>query len=92
VQIEDVAEELGVSRRTLERRFEAALGKTVYAEIARLRLNHIKRVLMDSDLPLATIAIDCGFSSASYFATYFRKSAGMTPGKFRKQHRAQQEA
>ena len=84
VQIEDVAEAMMVSRRTLERRFEAALGKTVYAEITRLRIDHIKRVLMDSDLPLATIGQDCGFSNASYFATYFRKAEGMTPSAYRK--------
>ena len=90
LKIEDVAEVLNVSRRTLERRFDEVLGKTVYAEITRLRIDHVKRVLMDSDLPLATIAFDCGFSNASYFATYFRKATGISPGQFRRQHRAEE--
>jgi len=91
VKIEEVAEALGVARRTLERRFDQALGKTIYAEITRLRVDYIKRVLMDSDEPLATVGFDCGFSNASNFATYFRKATGMSPGAYRKKHAVQDE-
>ena len=45
----------------------------------------VKRVLIETDRPLAAIAQDCGFSSASHFTRYFSKEAGMTPSAYRQQ-------
>ena len=75
-------------RRTLERRFESFVGKSVYSEITRMRTETIKRVLMDTDRPLTAVAMDCGFSSVSHFTEYFRKSAGVTPSVFRKRQQS----
>ena len=83
--VEELAEHVKTSRRTLERRFEEVLNRSVYGEIKRLRTDHIRRLLLETDLSLASIAEDCGFSSVSHFTRYFRNEAGTTPGSFRKQ-------
>lgn len=84
LRVEDLADAMNTSRRTLERRFEEVVGQSVYSEIARLRAEYVKRQLLETDHPLARIARDCGFSSASHFTRFFSNVAGMTPSSFRK--------
>lgn len=84
LRVEGLADALNTSRRTLERRFEEVLGRSVYSEIARLRAEYVKRQLIETDRPLAQIAQDCGFSSASHFTRFFSNVVGTTPSAFRK--------
>lgn len=83
--VDAVADEFRVSRRKLERHFSEALGRTIQAEIKRLRIAYIKRLILETKRPLADIAVDCSFSSTSYFAKYFKDEVGMTPSVYRKQ-------
>lgn len=83
--IEEVAGHLGVSRRKLERHFSESLGRTIQTEIKRLRIEYIKRLLLETERSLSDIAMDFGFSSTSYFAKYFKGELGMTPSAYRKQ-------
>ena len=85
LRVEDLADVLNTSRRTLERRFEEVVGRSVYSEVARLRGEYVKRQLIETDRPLAEIAQECGFSSASHFTRFFSNVVGMTPSAFRKQ-------
>lgn len=87
--IADVAGAVGVSRRTLHRRFNETLGRPVNEEIARLRIDYIQRLLTETDLPIVRIASDCGFSSQSYLTHFFRREAGQTPSAYRKQFKAE---
>lgn len=88
LRIEDVAEHLTTSRRTLERRFEEAMGKTVYSEIRRLRVEYLKRMLTDTDQSIGMIADSCGFTATTNFARFFKQETGESPSVFRKRHRA----
>lgn len=83
--VNEVADAVSTSRRTLERQFEQHLEHSIYETITRFRIDFIKRALIDSTAPLAAVAVDCGFASVSHFTEYFRKSAGITPSRFRKQ-------
>lgn len=84
--VDEVAGHLDVSRRKLERRFSDALGRTIQTEIKRLRIDHIKRLLLETEKPLSDIAMEFGFSSTSYFAKYFKGELGVTPSVYRKRH------
>ena len=83
---EQIAAELGVSRRTLDRRFEVALGRTLNQEVIRLRIQQLERMLVDSEMTMARIAELYGFGSASQFTQFFKKHAGMTPTDYRKKY------
>ena len=82
--VSDLAEALDVSRSTLERRFFALLGRTPKQEIIRVRLALAKDLLIQTDLPLATIAARTGLRSPGYFSEVFREKIGCTPGAFRR--------
>jgi LacI family transcriptional regulator len=84
IRVDDVAGHGHVALRTLERRFRAATGRTMTDEIARLRLERAKRLLVESDEPIKSLARDCGFADVKHFHKVFRAAEGTTPGKFRR--------
>jgi LacI family transcriptional regulator len=84
LRVEDLAAALNTSRRTLERRFDEVVGRSVYSEVARLRAEYVKRQLLDTDRSMSSIADDCGFSSASHFTRFFSNVVGSTPSAYRK--------
>jgi AraC family transcriptional regulator len=43
---------------------------------------------MHTDLPLADVAVRCGFADQSHFTKLFRRSIGVSPGSFRRAVRA----
>ncbi|MEL7237592.1 MAG: substrate-binding domain-containing protein [Planctomycetota bacterium] len=87
IGVEDVAREVAVSRRQLERRFRDVLGRTMLEEIKRGRVERARQMLTTTDLTLQQIADAAGFNSAGYFSTVFAQEVGQTPGEFRKQRR-----
>ncbi len=84
--IEDAAGALGTSARTLQRRLTEA-DSTFAGEIQRARLVAAERLLVESDAPITTIALDVGFKASQHFASAFAKHAGMTPSEFRAKRR-----
>ena len=48
------------------------------------RVEHAKRLLRGSDLPVVAIAAQIGFSSQSHLATVFKRTVGLTPGEYQR--------
>lgn len=65
------------------RAFSAAVGMTPHAYIVEARLQAARRKLAQTDLPLALIALDCGFAHQSHLGSAFRAAYGMAPGEYR---------
>jgi LacI family transcriptional regulator len=85
IGVESILAEVPLSRRALERKFRDHLGRTVLAEIRRVRLELVKSLLTDTDLPMPTIAARSGFSGARRLAVVFRQIIGTTPTAYRAQ-------
>jgi LacI family transcriptional regulator len=85
IDVHDVVREVGVSQATLYRRFRKALGRTPHAEIRRVQLEHARRLLQETALPLREIAAESGFTRANYFIRVFREAMGVTPTEYRRQ-------
>lgn len=86
ITIADIADDLGMSLRQLQRGF-AAIGTTPTMYLLTKRLEHAKRGLDDrrcgrrSDL-ISTIAYEAGFSDLSYFQRCFRRAFGASPSSW----------
>jgi len=76
--IENVAKELGVSRRTLARRL-ASEGLTFRKVLNSLRIDLAKRYLQEKDIPISEIAWLVGYQETSAFNHAFRRWTGNTP-------------
>ncbi len=81
--MDDVAEIVGTSRRTLERRFVSALGDSILGQIQRMRIQRAKHLLAETDLKLSVIAQQCGIRSGARFAAVFKRMTGHRPSVFR---------
>ena len=83
IGVKHVASALDVSRRTLDRRFADALGRTVHDELNAVRMHSARNLLTDSTQTVAEIAIACGYESAASFSRAFRRHAGCWPTDYR---------
>jgi LacI family transcriptional regulator len=88
ITVPDVLDAVAVSRRSLERRFHAALDRSPAAEIRQAHLRRAQELLAATDLPLPAVAAASGFGSPEYLATVFKHETGQTPLKYRSRVRA----
>jgi LacI family transcriptional regulator len=84
LDVGSILQTVPLSRSVLERRFSQILGISPKAEILRVRLDRVCRLLAESDLPLAEVAEKAGFEHPEYMSRLFKKKMGITPGEFRK--------
>ena len=83
IRLNDVLDRLTISRSKLHRLFREHLGCSPGAYVRRMQLRRASHLLTDTDLKLVEIALDCGFSSASYFSQAFHRAFGVSPSAFR---------
>lgn len=85
IVVNDVLDEVPISRRYLEREFKRYLGRLPAEEIRRIRLDRGKELVTESELSMEEIALACGYAGATQFGVAFRKRFGQTPLAYRKQ-------
>ncbi len=83
IGVDDVLEQVTISRRSLEMRFRKYLGRTIHKEIVRVRLEEAKRLLAETQLPLPDIAVRVGYEFSSNLCDVFRRELGAPPSQFR---------
>ena len=83
INVTELAEIAHLSLSALERRFKKYLSKTPKQFINTIRLENAQHLLLESNLPIATIASAVGFADASYFTRQFVKHVGHLPTVFR---------
>lgn len=84
--IDDVVAEVGLSRRTLERKFLKQFGRTLGQEINRVRLESAAVLLRDTAIPVGGVARRCGFGTHGYFISAFQKKFQLTPTEYRRRY------
>jgi LacI family transcriptional regulator len=84
IQVSDVAEAVGLSRRALEKRFRKVVSHSVHDEIKYTRVNQMADMLIGTNLSLAQIARLLGYPDASNISRYFKQYKGISPSEYRK--------
>jgi AraC family transcriptional regulator len=79
----DLAREAGVHPVHLARVFRKMERRTPGEYQQHLRVRSACELLRDPDVPLAMIAVECGFADQSHFTRIFRRVTGTTPARFR---------
>ncbi|MER8760475.1 GlxA family transcriptional regulator [Mesorhizobium sp. M0976] len=79
----EISGQVGLSRRQLERLFTAHAGFAPAKYYMRIRIDHARRLIEGTRLPLVDIAIASGFVSASHFSKCFRITHGVSPQELR---------
>jgi transcriptional regulator GlxA family with amidase domain len=84
VPLTELTRRTGVSQRQLERLCKRYLGATPAQYYVQLRLERARRMLRQTDMSVAEVAIACGFVSLSHFAKVYRRHYGLSPREDRK--------
>jgi len=87
IGVRDVVRQGPMSRRALELRFRAAMGRSIHEEIQRTRLERARRLLRETDLPINALAASCGFAGPGYLTRVFVQKFGQAPSAYRSQLR-----
>jgi AraC family transcriptional regulator len=86
-RIEDVAREVGVHPSHLLRAFRVYMNETPGAFVRKLRMEHVTREVLVSDLPLKAIAVNAGYADQAHFSRDFKRQHGVTPDQMRRSSR-----
>ena len=88
VDIGVLAGRLQISRRTLERRFRQATGRSLLEEIQACRVERAKRLLAETGIPIKEVVFRAGFNNREQLRQAFAKVFGQSPDSFRRQNAA----
>lgn len=87
----EVATEVRVPRRLLDRKFQKILGRTIHDELQRMKVTEAKRLLAETDDKLLVISMRSGFTHAPQLCNVFKAVVGMSPMQYRKSARSCRE-
>jgi AraC-like DNA-binding protein len=82
-----VAARVGLSIYQFEQRLRRIFQLTAGQFIQKVRMDAAIRRLHDSEDPIASIALGCGYSDQSAFTRQFRLTVGLSPAQFRRASR-----
>ncbi len=81
--VNNLCDDLGMSRSQLYRKFESITGLTPNDFIRSVRLKRAAQLLRGSSYNISEISDRVGFNSIKYFNKYFKEEFGFTPTQYR---------
>lgn len=88
IGLDDLAHAAGLSANHFLRVFKLATGETPYHFLRARRLERARQLLVDNAMPLAELALECGFANQAHFTAAFSREVGISPGRYRRAVRA----
>lgn len=86
IRVDELADKLAVSRRTLERRFKKATSNTVTEYVQRVKMEAAKRSLETTRKNITEVMYEVGYSDSKSFRNLFRRITGLTPLEYREKY------
>lgn len=84
INVESVVRHLNTSRTSLQDHFKSTMHKSVHDVLIEMRLRRVKELLATTKLPIASIALRCGFRHPEYMSSVLKQRTGFTPAAFRR--------
>ncbi|MGJ7489779.1 helix-turn-helix transcriptional regulator [Variovorax sp. ZT4R33] len=75
-----------LSRGHFGKAFKQSVGHSPHAWLTAQRIEQARRLLLARDIPVAEIAVTCGFADQSHFTRTFAKEVGVPPVHWRRAH------
>lgn len=83
IELSDLADVACMSIGHFLRCFRATSGMTPHRYVQEQRLSRARELLLSTRLPVAQVALECGFKTASHLSSKFRARVGASPTQFR---------
>ena len=84
IALEEVLKVAHMSKPTFSRQFKRHTGKTFIDFLNEIRLDQVRRALLETEESISRIALQSGFGNLSHFNRLFRRHFGISPSEFRK--------
>ena len=85
IRLENIARNVEIDSSYFCQLFKNSMGVSPYNYVIQQRIERAKQLLSKSNLSITHVALECGFADSSHFAKHFRKTAGMSATKYRRQ-------
>lgn len=86
ITIDQLANMLALSRRSLERRFKEATGNTIVEYIQRVKIEAAKKDFESNRKNINEVMYEVGYTDTKGFRTVFKKVTGLSPVAYRKKY------
>lgn len=87
IVLTDLSKQLNISYDYFQHRFKEITGLSPRQFLIKKRLSASKELLKSSSLSCTEIAFRCGFSTSAQYSALFKKEFGLTPLKYRNNHK-----
>jgi AraC-like DNA-binding protein len=84
--ISEIAGSMFISKSYLQKIYKAYFGKSIIEELIEFRLDKAKKLLLETEMTVSDIALECGYSTYNYFVRQFRTSENISPSEYRNIH------
>ncbi len=81
--IQQLCQEMGMSRSSLHRKIRASADRSTAIFIREYRLKKAQKLVLETNLPIKTIAFKVGFTDLAYFSKCFKLLFKISPKKMR---------
>lgn len=85
IYIQDLARQVNMNAQYFCRFFKRSIGRSPMEYINEYRLKQSLRLLKETDLPVTEVCLECGYNNLGNFLRSFKKYAGTTPLRYRRQ-------
>lgn len=83
IVFEDMAKEIGISYSYMRKIAFEMTGMSLIDYLNQLRIEHAKRMLLETTLSISQIALEVGYMNVQSFNRFFRKFEGMPPSSYK---------
>ncbi|WP_370087453.1 GlxA family transcriptional regulator [Ekhidna sp.] len=86
ISVEDLCDEIGVGRRTFERRFKSSTTNTIFEYIQRVKIEAAKTELEKGVKTVSQVMFEVGYNDTKAFREIFKRITGMTPVAYKEKY------
>ncbi|WP_312900981.1 helix-turn-helix transcriptional regulator [Chryseobacterium taichungense] len=83
IKVEEIGNSIGINQNKIRKEFKAQYHITVSDYIAELRMLKAKKLIINKEIMIKEIAIECGYEYVQNFTRAFKKKFGVSPEKLR---------
>jgi len=92
IELKTLCDRYFLSKASLCARFKRVMKCSIMDYLLQIRLSKARDLLLVSDMSIEEVADSCGFSSANYFRTVFKRTLGVSPLNYRKDIRGERKS
>ncbi len=84
ITLQDLEENFFLNKSYICRIFRKTMGISLVNYLQYKRILEAQKLLLNSDMPIIEIGMECGFTSVQHFYRVFKKITGLTPKEYKK--------